>query len=122
MYEFLHSDGPMPEFGRSCAACLAAIWGLSLHRLALGMALAAVNAASMRAASSGLSPRSEQRGTLHTDGSYTLELPYADDRELIGDILRHGSEVEVILPKGLVKNIKVQLARASKLYPSKRAA
>jgi len=64
----------------------------------------------------------EQRGTLHTDGSYTLELPYADDRELIGDILRHGSEVEVILPKGLVKNIKVQLARASKLYPSKRAA
>jgi predicted DNA-binding transcriptional regulator YafY len=59
---------------------------------------------------------------LHTDGSYTLELPYADDRELIGDILRHGSEVEVILPKGLVKNIKVQLARASKLYPSKRAA
>jgi len=57
-----------------------------------------------------------QRGTLHADGSYTLELPYADDRELIGDILRHGSEVEVLSPKGLVKNIKEQLAKAGKLY------
>jgi predicted DNA-binding transcriptional regulator YafY len=53
---------------------------------------------------------------LHADGSYTLELPYADDRELIGDILRHGCEVEVIAPKGLVKNIKEQLAKASKVY------
>jgi predicted DNA-binding transcriptional regulator YafY len=53
---------------------------------------------------------------LHSDGSYTLELPYADDRELIGDILRHGSEVEVLSPKGLVKNIKEQLAKTGKLY------
>ena len=58
----------------------------------------------------------EQRGTLHADGSYTLELPYADDRELIGDILRHGGEVEVLSPKGMVKNIKEQLAKAGTLY------
>jgi predicted DNA-binding transcriptional regulator YafY len=58
----------------------------------------------------------EQLGTLHADGSYTLELPYADDRELIGDILRHGGEVEVLSPKGLVKNIKEQLAKTGKLY------
>jgi predicted DNA-binding transcriptional regulator YafY len=58
----------------------------------------------------------EQRGTLHADGSYTLELPYADDRELIGDILRPGGEVEVISPKGLVKKIKEHLAKAGKFY------
>jgi predicted DNA-binding transcriptional regulator YafY len=59
----------------------------------------------------------EQRGTLHADGSYTLELPYADDRELMGDILRHGSEVEVLSPKSLITNIREQLSLASKLYP-----
>lgn len=59
----------------------------------------------------------EQRGTLHADGSYTLELPYADDRELMGDILRHGSEVQVLSPKGLIENIREQLSLASKLYP-----
>jgi predicted DNA-binding transcriptional regulator YafY len=59
----------------------------------------------------------EQRGALHADGSYTLELPYADDRELMGDILRHGSEVQVLSPKGLIENIREQLSLASKLYP-----
>ena len=59
----------------------------------------------------------EQRGTLHADGSYTLELPYADDRELMGDILRHGSEVEVLSPKSLITNIREQLTLAGKLYP-----
>jgi len=59
----------------------------------------------------------DQRGTLHADGSYTLELPYADDRELMGDILRHGSEVEVLSPKSLITNIREQLTLAGKLYP-----
>jgi predicted DNA-binding transcriptional regulator YafY len=58
----------------------------------------------------------EQRSTLHTDGSYTLELPYADDRELVGDILRHGSEVEVLSPKGLRKKIGEQASELKKLY------
>jgi len=32
------------------------------------------------------------------DGRYVLEVPYADERELIMDILRHVPEVEVLEP------------------------
>jgi len=40
----------------------------------------------------------DQKGQLLEDGSYLLEVPYFDDRELINDILRHGSGVEVLAP------------------------
>ncbi|MDP3612017.1 MAG: WYL domain-containing protein, partial [Rubrivivax sp.] len=42
-----------------------------------------------------------QRGRFETDGSYLLELPYADPRELVMDILRHVPEVAVLGPKAL---------------------
>ncbi|MEO6421960.1 MAG: WYL domain-containing protein, partial [Candidatus Nitrotoga sp.] len=35
------------------------------------------------------------------DGYYCLEVPYSDDRELLMDILKHGTEVEVIAPLAL---------------------
>jgi predicted DNA-binding transcriptional regulator YafY len=38
---------------------------------------------------------------LQRDGRYLLEVPYADDRELIMDILRHVPEVEVLAPEAL---------------------
>mgnify|MGYP001329483762 CR=1 FL=1 len=43
----------------------------------------------------------KQRGKLRKDGSYLLEMPYADDRELVMDILRHAPEVEVLAPEAL---------------------
>jgi predicted DNA-binding transcriptional regulator YafY len=43
----------------------------------------------------------EQKGTVNKDGTYTLEFPYSDERELLGDILRFGAEVEVLAPKSL---------------------
>lgn len=43
----------------------------------------------------------EQKGTVHKDGSYSLEIPYSDERELLGDILLYGPDVEVIAPKTL---------------------
>lgn len=43
----------------------------------------------------------KQRGHFEPDGSYLLELPYADPRELVMDILRHVPEVEVLGPEGL---------------------
>jgi predicted DNA-binding transcriptional regulator YafY len=43
----------------------------------------------------------KQRGKLQKDGRYLLEVPYADDRELIMDILRHVPEVEVLEPAAL---------------------
>ncbi|HEX8988880.1 MAG TPA: WYL domain-containing protein [Rhodocyclaceae bacterium] len=39
-----------------------------------------------------------QRGRYEPDGSYILELPYSDHRELLMDVLRHGPEVEVLGP------------------------
>ena len=33
--------------------------------------------------------------------SYTLEVPYSDARELLGDVLRFGADVEVLAPKSL---------------------
>ena len=58
----------------------------------------------------------EQLGLLHLDGSYTLRVPYADERELIGDILRFGPEVQVIAPPNLRKQVQEQIERMGQLY------
>ena len=52
----------------------------------------------------------KQRGHFETDGSYTLELPYADPRELVMDILRHVPEVEVLAPMALRDEVNAKLA------------
>ena len=46
------------------------------------------------------------------DGSYVLELPYADRRELVVDILRHVPEVEVGGPQALRATIEQMLREA----------
>ncbi len=43
----------------------------------------------------------EQKSHTEQDGSYILQIPYSDTRELIADILRHGADVEVISPSAL---------------------
>jgi predicted DNA-binding transcriptional regulator YafY len=43
----------------------------------------------------------KQVGRFEPDGSWTLEFPYSDDRELLMDILRHIPEVEVLGPAEL---------------------
>jgi predicted DNA-binding transcriptional regulator YafY len=43
----------------------------------------------------------EQKGTVNSDQSYTLELPYSGERELIADILGFGPEVVVMGPASL---------------------
>ncbi len=53
-----------------------------------------------------------QRGTFAKDGSYPLELPYADPRELVMDILRHVPEVEVLGPDALRDEVKEKLKAA----------
>lgn len=52
------------------------------------------------------------------DGSYELTVPYADQRELMGEILRHGSAVRVVEPKSLVTAVRRQLERALRTYDS----
>ncbi len=50
------------------------------------------------------------------DGHYLLEIPYADDRELVLDILRYGPDVEVLRPKSLHDKVLNQLLRAVSQY------
>ena len=45
-----------------------------------------------------------------------LELPYSDARELMMDVLRHGSAVEVLAPPALRTAVAEELARAAGLY------
>jgi predicted DNA-binding transcriptional regulator YafY len=54
-----------------------------------------------------------QKGHEDPDGSYILEIPYSDERELMGDILKYGSEVTIIEPEALKKRIikEIQLLR-----------
>jgi predicted DNA-binding transcriptional regulator YafY len=59
---------------------------------------------------------SEQQGTINEDGSYTLEFPYSDERELLGDILRFGADVEVLGPPSLRQSTQRAVEQLSKLY------
>ena len=53
-----------------------------------------------------------QSGSWQEDGSYVLEVPYADDRELVMDILKHGSAVKVLGPPELLARVRAELASA----------
>jgi predicted DNA-binding transcriptional regulator YafY len=57
-----------------------------------------------------------QIGKLNSDGSFSLELPYSDERELIGDLLKHGAEVEVLSPIPLRQKISQEISRSLKNY------
>ena len=59
---------------------------------------------------------SNQRARFEKDGSYVLEVPYADDRELVMEVLKFGPDVEVLGPKGLRQKIATQLETARKRY------
>ncbi len=58
----------------------------------------------------------QQRACYEPDGSYVLEVPYSDDRELLRDILRHGPDVEVLEPESLRNGVGRALLEAVKRY------
>lgn len=47
----------------------------------------------------------KQQGRDEPDGGYLLEVPYSDDREILGDILRFGADVEVLAPAELRRKV-----------------
>ena len=57
-----------------------------------------------------------QRGRTEPDGSYVLELPFSDPRELVMDVLRHGPHVEVLAPDSLRQDVARELAAALARY------
>lgn len=50
------------------------------------------------------------------NGAYILEVPYADDRELLMDILKYGPDVEVIAPVPLRRAVAERLRLAAQHY------
>ena len=58
----------------------------------------------------------DQRSRFHEDGSYELRVPYNDPRELLMDILKYGSDVEVMRPASLRREIRARLAAAVARY------
>jgi len=57
-----------------------------------------------------------QNGQYELDGSYVLEIPYSDPRELIMDILKHGANVEVISPAILREEVVKRHQQAYEQY------
>jgi predicted DNA-binding transcriptional regulator YafY len=58
----------------------------------------------------------QQKSHVEPDGSYVLEVPFSDHRELAMDIVRHGQHVEVLEPASLRAAVKEQLAAALARY------
>jgi predicted DNA-binding transcriptional regulator YafY len=58
----------------------------------------------------------KQKGALQPDGAYLLEIPYADDRELIMDILKYGPDCEVLAPEALRQRVREQAAATLAQY------
>jgi predicted DNA-binding transcriptional regulator YafY len=58
----------------------------------------------------------EQITAVEPDGSYMLKVPYSDDRELLGDILRFGADVQVLEPKELRAKVQKTLLEAVGKY------
>ncbi|MDD5000352.1 YafY family protein [Rhodoferax sp.] len=58
----------------------------------------------------------EQSGKVESDGSYLLRLPYTDHRELIMDILKHGTHCEVLGPPSLRRVVADEVKKMGEKY------
>jgi predicted DNA-binding transcriptional regulator YafY len=59
---------------------------------------------------------SKQKSRFEPDGTYVLEIPYTDDKELIMDILRYGPNVTVVRPQSLRETVASLLKASAALY------
>ena len=58
----------------------------------------------------------DQRASTQPDGSYHLQIPYTDHRELIMDILKHGAHCEVLAPQSLRSAVVEEVKRMGEKY------
>ena len=58
----------------------------------------------------------KQDGKLQLDGTYLLRFPYAEEPELVMDILKYGAEVQVLAPDSLRDAVAAKLQAAAALY------
>jgi len=61
----------------------------------------------------------QQQLTMLADGGCELSFPYEDDRELIQEVLRHGSQVEVLAPAELRERVITELVKAGHIYSTR---
>ena len=57
-----------------------------------------------------------QESLTEPDGSYVLSVPYSDDREILGDIMRFGADVQVLEPKELRSKVQKGFLAAAAKY------
>lgn len=58
----------------------------------------------------------DQSGRHLADGHYELTVPYADPRELLGEVLRYGDGVKVVGPQSLIDLVRARLDGARAQY------
>ncbi len=58
----------------------------------------------------------DQKGSFDENGAWTLELPFSTARELVMDVLRYGSEVEVISPDFLRDAVAESARQTARIY------
>ena len=58
----------------------------------------------------------DQQGRYDDEGYYILTIPYSQDTELLMDIFRHGSEVEVIEPEALRASVIERIEAMRQVY------
>jgi len=58
----------------------------------------------------------EQRAKVEQDGSYVLELPFAEAPELVMEILKYGADVEVLEPASLREHVAAALRHGAQRY------
>jgi len=58
----------------------------------------------------------DQQSEYDDQGYYVLRVPYSQDTELVMDILKHGSEVEVLQPSELRERVKQRIVAMQALY------
>jgi len=58
----------------------------------------------------------KQDGRLQLDGTYLLRFPYAQEPELVMDILKYGADVQVLAPDSLREAVAAKLRAAAALY------
>ena len=61
----------------------------------------------------------DQQGETLPDGRYRLSVPYADERELIMDIQRHGAQVLVAAPESLRRKLANEAGKVLAMYSDK---
>jgi proteasome accessory factor C len=61
-----------------------------------------------------------QQGKFLPDGRFELSIPYANETELVMDILKHGAAVEVIAPESLRRMIERNILEMQEIYIAKK--